>query len=75
LQEIHPLTSYVLKTLTTEKNLSTDNFVNHFEDTNKLGKNGYNWFARFCKKTKPKCIQIIDLFSLKDILSKRPLMS
>jgi hypothetical protein len=35
--EIHPLTSYVLKILTTARKTFLQIISNHFEDTNKLG--------------------------------------
>ena len=50
----------------TQKNLSSDNFVNHFEDTNKLGnKMDTIGLQDFVKRLKPKCIQIIDLLFFK----------
>ncbi|MBC5862906.1 sigma-70 family RNA polymerase sigma factor [Flavobacterium sp. K77] len=49
-----------------QKNLSTDNFVNHFEDSSilsdKVDTIGLN---EFVKRLKPKCIQIIDLLFFK----------
>ena len=49
-----------------QKNLPTDNFVNHFEDSSKLGdKMDAIGLQDFVKKLKPKCIQIIDLLFFK----------
>lgn len=49
-----------------QKNLSTDNFVNHFEDSSKLAdKMDTIGLQDFVKKLKPKCIQIIDLLFFK----------
>jgi RNA polymerase sigma-70 factor (ECF subfamily) len=49
-----------------QKNLSTDNFVNHFEDSSKLGdKMDTIGLQEFVKRLKPKCIQIIDLLFFK----------
>jgi RNA polymerase sigma-70 factor (ECF subfamily) len=49
-----------------QKNLSTDNFVNHFEDSSKLSeKMDTIGLQEFVKRLKPKCIQIIDLLFFK----------
>lgn len=49
-----------------QKNLSTDNFVNHFEDSSKLvDKMDTIGLQEFVKRLKPKCIQIIDLLFFK----------
>ena len=49
-----------------QKNLSTDNFVNHFEDSSKLAdKMDTIGLQDFVKRLKPKCIQIIDLLFFK----------
>lgn len=49
-----------------QKNLSTDNFVNHFEDNSKLAdKMDSIGLQDFVKRLKPKCIQIIDLLFFK----------
>jgi RNA polymerase sigma-70 factor (ECF subfamily) len=49
-----------------QKNLSTDNFVNHFEDSSKLSdKVDTIGLQEFVKRLKPKCIQIIDLLFFK----------
>lgn len=49
-----------------QKNLSTDNFVNHFEDSSILAdKMDTIGLQDFVKKLKPKCIQIIDLLFFK----------
>ena len=48
------------------RNLSTDNFVNHFEDSSKLSdKVDTIGLQEFVKRLKPKCIQIIDLLFFK----------
>lgn len=49
-----------------KKNLSSDNFVHLFEDSNKLAnKIDSIGIQEFVKKLKPKCIQIIDLLFFK----------
>ncbi|MCW2120042.1 RNA polymerase sigma factor [Flavobacterium sp. 7A] len=49
-----------------QKNLSTDNFVNQLEDSTKLGnKVDTIGIQEFVKRLKPKCIQIIDLLFFK----------
>lgn len=49
-----------------QKNLSTDNFVNLLEDSNKLtNKVDGIGMQEFIKRLKPKCIQIIDLLFFK----------
>ena len=49
-----------------QKNLSTDNFVNHFEDSSKLVDTMDTiGLQEFVKRLKPKCIQIIDLLFFK----------
>ena len=49
-----------------QKNLSTDNFVNLLDDSNKLShKIDAIGIQEFVKKLKPKCIQIIDLLFFK----------
>lgn len=49
-----------------QKNLSSDNFVNIFEDSSKLtNKVDAIGIQEFVKKLKPKCIQIIDLLFFK----------
>ena len=49
-----------------QKNLSSDNFVNLFDDTNKLvDKVDTIGLQDFVKRLKPKCIQIIDLLFFK----------
>lgn len=49
-----------------QKNLSSDNFVNYFEDSSKLAdKVDTIGLQEFVKRLKPKCIQIIDLLFFK----------
>jgi RNA polymerase sigma-70 factor (ECF subfamily) len=49
-----------------QKNLSSDNFVHLFDDSNKLvSKIDSIGIQEFVKKLKPKCIQIIDLLFFK----------
>jgi RNA polymerase sigma-70 factor (ECF subfamily) len=49
-----------------KKNLSSDNFVHLFDDSNKLThKIDSIGIQEFVKKLKPKCIQIIDLLFFK----------
>ena len=49
-----------------QKNLSSENFVNHFEDNSKLSdKMDTIGLQDFVKRLKPKCIQIIDLLFFK----------
>ena len=49
-----------------QKNLSSDNFVHLFEDSNKVvNKIDAIGIQEFVKKLKPKCIQIIDLLFFK----------
>jgi len=49
-----------------QKNLSSDNFVNLFDDSNKLvDKVDTIGLQDFVKRLKPKCIQIIDLLFFK----------
>lgn len=49
-----------------QKNLSSDNFVNLLDDSNKLvSKIDSIGIHEFVKKLKPKCIQIIDLLFFK----------
>jgi RNA polymerase sigma-70 factor (ECF subfamily) len=49
-----------------QKNLSSDNFVHLFDDSNKLvNKIDSIGIQEFIKKLKPKCIQIIDLLFFK----------
>ncbi|KIO52456.1 RNA polymerase sigma factor [Flavobacterium hibernum] len=50
----------------TQKNLSSDNFVNLLEDSNKLvNRIDTIGIQEFVKKLKPKCIEIIDLLFFK----------
>ncbi|WET03412.1 RNA polymerase sigma factor [Flavobacterium sp. YJ01] len=50
----------------TQKNLSSDNFVNLLDDSNKLAnKLDAIGIQEFVKKLKPKCIEIIDLLFFK----------
>jgi RNA polymerase sigma-70 factor (ECF subfamily) len=64
--------NYVPRILITQKNLSTDNFVNHFEDSSKpVDKMDTYWLQDFVKRLKPKCIQIIDLLFFKGYTNKK----